>query len=282
MKMTQRHDVWDRRTRWKSGYSKAPNIQDNFHHLETLKVSSPSVPCLGMTGKKSSWGALTNKGKDLNSKPRKVLMPITKGNAGRTLAKSNSLPPIYSPKTCLPSLVVGYQEQKLEKKAVRMDKVVFDRQKQGCQLFATSQLIYSTSRVFIEKESDPIQRMDNLKTPVTLVKGELNLELSNLSANDRERTEDSSSVSKGRCAQTLSDSAIEMDSLSSLKKENDEEKTRMTDVEEEEEYYTDQRITAWIVKVNASLFSSSKEEIETDHALEEQDVDTIKIIYGQD
>ncbi|KAA0714112.1 hypothetical protein E1301_Tti007260 [Triplophysa tibetana] len=279
--MTPRHDVWDHRTRWKSGYNKAPNIQIHFHQLETLKVSSSaSVPCLEMIGKRSSWGTSTDK--DLNSKPRKVLMPITKGNGGRTLAKSNSLPPIYSPKTYVPSLVVGYQEQKLEKKAniVRMNRVLFDRQKQGCQLPEMSHLIFSRPGAFIDEEPDPAQRSDNLKAPVNLVKGEqLDVELSNLSANERERTKYSLSVSKGRCVQPLSASAIEMDTLSSLKKENEEEKTRMTDVEEE--YYTDQRITAWIVKVNASLFSTSKEEI-TDHALEEQDVDTIKVIYGQD
>lgn len=114
MKMTPRHDVWDHRTRWKSEYNIAPNIQDHFRQLETLKVSSsPSVPCLEMIGKKSSWGTSTDK--DLNSKPRKVLMLITKGNSCRTLAKRNSLPSICSPKR----LVEEYQEQKLENNILR-------------------------------------------------------------------------------------------------------------------------------------------------------------------
>lgn len=288
MKMTQRHDVWDRRTRWKNGCNKA-NVQDHFHKLETLKISSPSVPCLEVIGKKSSWGTFTHN-KGLYSKPQKVLMPATKANRGRSLVKCNSLPPIYSTgisttsasiaKTCVPSLGVGCKEQPLEKKdnIVRMDRVLFSRQKQGCQLTATSQLICSGQGVFTEREPDPVQRQEILKTHVALGTAEpQGVEPSNLSANDKERTEDYSSVFKGRCAQPLSDSAIEMDSLSSQKKEN---KDGMTD-SQDEEYYTDQRITAWIIKVNASLFSSSEADI-IDQELEEQDVDTIKIIYGQD
>lgn len=77
------------------------------------------------------------------------------------------------------------------------------------------------------------------------------------------------------------DSAIETESQSSGSSgsigdgEKDEDK-------EEEEYYTDERIGEWVVKVNACLFSPSDSAISFDSHLEEEDVDTIKIIYGQD
>ena len=71
------------------------------------------------------------------------------------------------------------------------------------------------------------------------------------------------------------DSAIESDSQSS-------ESSKSREEEEEEEYYTDQRIGEWVIRVNASLFSPSESEISCVSRLEEEDVDTIKIIYEQD
>lgn len=45
------------------------------------------------------------------------------------------------------------------------------------------------------------------------------------------------------------------------------------------EYYTDQRIAEWVLKVNSTLFSSSDDEMHNVNSVEEQDISTIKIIY---
>lgn len=52
--------------------------------------------------------------------------------------------------------------------------------------------------------------------------------------------------------------------------------------DEEEEYYTEQKITEWILKVNSSLFSTGDYEQKPSKPAEEQDVGTIKIIYSGD
>lgn len=77
------------------------------------------------------------------------------------------------------------------------------------------------------------------------------------------------------------DSAIESDSQSSPSNSSEEDEDGVKE-EEEEEYYTDQRIGEWVVRVNASLFSPSDSEVSCASRLEEEDVDTIKIIYEQD
>lgn len=45
------------------------------------------------------------------------------------------------------------------------------------------------------------------------------------------------------------------------------------------DYYTDQRIAEWVLKVNSTLFSSSDDEMHSVNSVEEQDIATIKIIY---
>lgn len=285
--MTQRNDIWDYRTRWKSGSSKTLNIQENFHTLETFKTSSPSLPiCLELIRTKGSYHLssgwkLAGNGKEQTIKPRKVLMP--KGNDGRTLTKSGSLPPIHSPristismssaKTCVSSWGVGCQEKKANilSTSVRMDKALFNRQRQGCQLICNGLAVFNDS---LQVQNQDLRQDKIPGVSAGLPQDELlDVEPSNISAKDTEvmteRMKGSASVSKDRPAQPFSDSAIEMEN----------EKEMMDSLEDE--YYTNQRIKAWIVKVNASLFSSSKNEI-IDQMLEEQDVDTIKIIYDQD
>lgn len=284
--MTQRNDICDYRTRWKSGSSKTHNIQENFLTLETFNTYSPSLPiCLELIGTKGSYHLspgwkLVGNGKEQTIKPRKVLMP--KGNDGRTLTKSSSLPPIHSPRistismssatTCVSSWGVGCQEKKANILSTcrRMDKALFSRQRQGCQLICNGLAVFN--------DSLQVQNQDLRPDKIPGVSAGLpqDVEPSNISAKDREvmteRMKDSASVSKDRPAQPFSDSAIEM--------ENKKEINEIMD-SQEDEYYTNQRITAWIVKVNASLFSSSKDEI-IDQMLEEQDVGTIKIVYDQD
>ncbi|CAL8368954.1 unnamed protein product [Lota lota] len=53
-------------------------------------------------------------------------------------------------------------------------------------------------------------------------------------------------------------------------------------LEENDEYYTYQRIAEWVVKVNSTLFNTSKENFESLGPVEEQDISTIKIIYDGD
>lgn len=72
------------------------------------------------------------------------------------------------------------------------------------------------------------------------------------------------------------DSAIETES------EGSEDKGCLERLREDsdDEYYTDQRITEWVLKVNSSLFSTGDDELKKSKPAEEQDVATIKIIYS--
>lgn len=74
------------------------------------------------------------------------------------------------------------------------------------------------------------------------------------------------------------DSAIETES------ERSPDKGRLERLKEgsDDEYYTDQRITEWVLKVNSSLFSTGIDELTRSKRAEEQDVATIKIIYSGD
>ena len=53
-------------------------------------------------------------------------------------------------------------------------------------------------------------------------------------------------------------------------------------IEENDEYYTSQRIAEWVIKVNSTLFNTTKENFESLIPAEEQDISTIKIIYDGD
>lgn len=75
-----------------------------------------------------------------------------------------------------------------------------------------------------------------------------------------------------------SDSAIETESGDSEDKGHLERLNEDSD----DEYYTDQRITEWVLKVNSSLFTTGDEELKGCKRVEEQDVATIKIIYTGD
>lgn len=75
-----------------------------------------------------------------------------------------------------------------------------------------------------------------------------------------------------------SDSAIETESEGSEDKGHPERPKEDSD----DEYYTDQRITEWVLKVNSSLFTTGYEELKTFQPVAELDVATIKIIYNGD
>lgn len=50
----------------------------------------------------------------------------------------------------------------------------------------------------------------------------------------------------------------------------------------DDEYYTEQRISEWVLRVNASLFSVGDSDRTTSKPVEEQDVATVKIVYSGD
>lgn len=72
-----------------------------------------------------------------------------------------------------------------------------------------------------------------------------------------------------------SDSAIETESEGSEGKGH----TEWLKDTDDDEYYTDQRITEWVLEVNDSLFPTGNDELKSSKPAEEQDVATIKIIY---
>lgn len=74
------------------------------------------------------------------------------------------------------------------------------------------------------------------------------------------------------------DSAIETESQGS------EDKGRPERLKEDsnDEYYTDQRIAEWVLKVNSSLFLPGNDQLKSSKPAEELDEATIKIIYSGD
>lgn len=75
-----------------------------------------------------------------------------------------------------------------------------------------------------------------------------------------------------------SDSAIETESEGSEDKGHPERPKEDSD----DEYYTEQRIAEWVLKVNSSLFTTGDEELKSFKPVEEQDLATIKIFYTGD
>lgn len=50
----------------------------------------------------------------------------------------------------------------------------------------------------------------------------------------------------------------------------------------DDEYYNEQRISEWVLRVNANLFSVGDSDVTTSKPVEEQDVATVKIVYSGD
>lgn len=74
--------------------------------------------------------------------------------------------------------------------------------------------------------------------------------------------------SGGSAVETESESSTDKDGLQTSKEGGNEE------------YYNDQRISDWILKVNSCLFSKEKEDLTKPARAQEHDVATIKIIYS--
>jgi len=73
------------------------------------------------------------------------------------------------------------------------------------------------------------------------------------------------------------------DSAAETESEDCEERRHPEWLEEgsDDEYYTDQRITEWVLRVNSSLFSTGNNDRRSLKPADEQDVATIKIIYSE-
>lgn len=74
------------------------------------------------------------------------------------------------------------------------------------------------------------------------------------------------------------DSAIETESEGS----RDKGSLELGEEGSDDEYYTEQRISEWVLRVNASLFSVGDADLTTSNPVEEQDVATVKIVYSGD
>lgn len=102
-------------------------------------------------------------------------------------------------------------------------------------------------------------------------------------ASDGSGAKHDASLSKARQQRDFrsNDSAIETESEGSPDKGRLERLREGSD-DDDEEYYTEQRITEWVLKVNSSLFSAGSDELTRSERAEEQDLATIKIIYSGD
>lgn len=97
------------------------------------------------------------------------------------------------------------------------------------------------------------------------------------------RAKHDASLSKARQQRDFcsDNSAIETESEGSPDKGRLERLREGSD-DDDDEYYTERRITEWVLKVNSSLFSAGNDELTRSKRAEEQDVATIKIIYSGD
>lgn len=71
------------------------------------------------------------------------------------------------------------------------------------------------------------------------------------------------------------DSAIETES-------GDRSNSDRLKEDSDDDYYTDQKITEWVLKVNSTFFSTGNDKVDRYKPIEEQDMATIKIVYSGD
>ncbi|KAL6459114.1 hypothetical protein MHYP_G00325860 [Metynnis hypsauchen] len=305
----QNKQALDKKTRCWTRLEEYANVQDvHSKQLDGPKAAGSRGPSsTALNGSHQLLGIRTNNS-DFILRPRQVVLQTSsldkgKGSNGRTLVKSNSLPPIYGSKVTsihggkawVPSRLREHEMPQMGKKtnistvSLRRDRALIWRQKEGGQFTSTVGLICNSLATFTVTEHS-----QNL---------ELGLEILSRSALDQSSkilgleenspiTKDSGVITEGNkdsrsmCrpkqhTRTLSDSAIETETQSAHRKGGMGQERKVGTLDQEEEYYTSQRIIQWIIGVNASLFSTSKDELNKP-LLKEEDVDTIKIVYGQD
>ncbi|GAA6106431.1 uncharacterized [Tachysurus ichikawai] len=312
-----RKQAWDRKTRWTwNGPDEDLEVQvGRFKQLDSANEGSHSAyqfAPVTLNGASQIQEKQSSKAQDFILKPRQVVLQNTqvhktKEDDANTLDISNSLPPIcgsrirtvHGAKSCISNqhaLETGTKAG-VSSNGARSVRTLICRQKERAQLTSTVDMICRSLAPFRvtdrtqDSERPPLQREKKKRawmkpsamTP-THSRGNLGFDKKNLSSNNSgvitERIKDSVSVCETkRHSQPLSDSAIETETHSSHRRRG-EERTRGIE-NEEEVYYTTKMIAEWIIRVNASLFSPFKDELDKTH-LKEEDVDTIKIIYGQD
>lgn len=311
-----RKQAWDRKTRWTwNGPEEDLEVQDGrFKQLDSVKEgihSAYQFAPLMLNRVSRPLGKQSSKAQDFLLKPRQVVLQnpqedkIKEGDVN-ALITSNSLPPICGTrvhpvrgaKSCVSSqhaLQTGKKEG-VSSNGARSVRTLICRQKERAQLTSTVDMIcrslvpFRVTECTQVSESPPLETEEKrawMKPSVkrhTHSRGHLGFDKKNLSSSDSgvvtERIMDSVSMCETkRHSQPLSDSAIETETQSSHRKRGEDRNRGMED--EEEVYYTTKMIAEWIIGVNASLFSPFKDELNKTH-LKEEDVDTIKIIYGQD
>ncbi|KAB5567276.1 hypothetical protein PHYPO_G00230920 [Pangasianodon hypophthalmus] len=312
-----RKQAWDRKTRWTwNRPEEDPEVQDgHFKQLDSAKEGSHSAyrfAPVTLNGTSRPLGKHSSKAQDFLLKPRQVVLQNTQEDKTKegdvnALITSKSLPPICGSrvrsvrgaKSCSSSQPALQTDKKagVSSNGARSVRTLICRQKERAQLTSTVDMIcrslapFRVTECTQDSESPPLRRGEKKRawmkpsvTTHTHSSRHLGFEKKNLSSNDSgvitERIKDSVSMFEtNRHSQPLSDSAIETGTQSSHRKRGEERNRGMED--EEEVYYTTKMIAEWIIRVNASLFSPFKDELNKTH-LKEEDVDTIKIIYGQD
>lgn len=308
-----RKQAWDK-TRWTwNGPEDDLEVQDGrFRQLESAKEDSHAAYQFAPVALNGASRPLRRPSQGFLLKPRQVVLQNaqvekTKESDMNVALASNSLPPICGSrigsvrgaKSCVSSqraLQTG-QKAGVSSNGARSVRTLICRQKERAQLTSTVDVICNSLAPFRvtectqDSENPLLQREEKKKawmkasvTTHTHSRRHPSFNKKNLSSNDggmiTERIKDSVSVCETkRHSQQLSDSAIETETQSSHRKKGEERNRGMED--DEEVYYTTKMIAEWIVRVNTSLFSPFKDELEKTHLMEE-DVDTVKIIHGQD
>lgn len=308
-----RKQAWDK-TRWTwNGPEDDLEVQDGrFKQLDSTKEGSHSAyqfSPVTLNEASRPLGKQSSKAQDFLLKPRQVVLENTqvkktKEGDVNTLLTSNSLPPICGSrissvrgaKSCVSSQHALQTAKKagVSSNGARSVRTLICRQKERAQLTSTVDMICRNLAPFRVtgrtqfSEGSSLQSEEKKKACMkpsvmthTHSRKHLSVDKKNLTSNDSavitERIRDSASVCETkRHSQQLSDSAIETETQSSHKNKQTNRGT-----EDEEVYYTSKMIAEWIIRVNASLFSPLKDELEKTH-LKEEDVDTVKIVYGQD
>lgn len=311
-----RKQAWDK-TRWTwNGPEDDLEVQDGrFRQLDSAKEDGHTAyqfAPVALNGASQPFRRQNGKAQGVLTKPRQVVLrnaqaEKTKEGDVNVPLTSNSLPPICGSrigsvrgaKSCISSqhaLQTG-QKAGVSSNGARSVRTLICRQKERAQLTSSVDMIcrslapFRVTECTQNSENPPLQREEKKKawmkasvTTHTHSKRHISFNKKNLSSNDSgmitERIKDSVSVCETkRHSQQLSDSAIETETQSSHRKRGEERDRGMEN--EEEVYYTTKMIAEWIIRVNTSLFSPFKDELEKTHLMEE-DVDTVKIVYGQD
>lgn len=211
-----------------------------------------------------------------------------KGNV-KNLIKSNSLPPIYG--TNVRSVQVkqkGHQTPELYKNAIFLSNKTLSMKKSAWRQNDFSNLTSSVDFIYRNlgtldmtkscQDSESVQSAEAIRSLVLTLN-------SNSQHFDLNETEPRDSLVKNKAVKDSAsiDHHSQVFSYTAIRTEDSLRNIRIPEKEkgEEEVFYTTEMISDWIIRVNESLFSPFKDELNKTHLLKEEDVDTIKIIYEE-